>query len=134
MKVRGKKGVEEIDAKEKALLSVRAAESKKANDVVLLDLRERSNFTDYFVICSGNTQRQMKAVVEAVIEKLQKKGVSPWHSEGIEGNAWMLLDYGDVVVHVFESAVREFYDLEHLWGDAPRVNVPRSRSKQAGIK
>lgn len=119
-----------IESEEKTFLAARAAESKKAKDVVILDLRQQSNFTDYFIICSGNTQRQTKAIGDAIIEKLEMEGVSPWHSDGLDGNIWMLLDYGDMVVHIFESQFREFYDLEHLWGDAPRLKLPR-RKKQA---
>lgn len=110
-------------------MAARAAESKKAKDVVILDLRRQSNFTDYFIICSGNTQRQAKAIADSIIEKLGEKGVSPWHTEGLDGNVWKLLDYGDVVVHIFETQMRELYDLEHLWGDAPRVKLSR-RKKQ----
>ena len=85
------------------------------------------------MICSGDTWRHTRAVAEAIIENLAKEGVRLWHNEGLEGNVWMLLDYGDVVVHLFETQVREFYDLEHLWGDAPVVGLP-SISKTRKIK
>ncbi len=94
---------------------------RKSSDVVALDLRGVSSATDYFVIGSGTSDIQVKAIADHVREELKKDGHRPDHVEGMSGGTWVLLDYIDFVVHVFHSAAREFYQLEHLWGDAPRV-------------
>jgi len=96
------------------------AQEKKANDVVVLDLREVVGYTDYFVICSGNTSRQTKAIHDGILEGL-KHGpeLLPRRVEGAAGAEWILMDYLDVVVHVFTPETREYYRLEQLWGEAP---------------
>lgn len=91
--------------------------TKKALDVVVMDLRTLSSVADYFVICSGDSDIQVKAIADAVEEGLEKKGVSPWHREAGSKN-WLVLDYVDVVLHVFHKNTRSFYSLEKLWGDA----------------
>jgi ribosome-associated protein len=91
--------------------------TKKAFDVVVMDLRTLSSVADYFVICSGDSDIQVKAIADAVEEGLEKKGVSPWHREAGSRN-WLVLDYVDVVLHVFHKNTRAFYSLEKLWGDA----------------
>ena len=92
--------------------------SKKASDVLIMDLRKVTSMTDYFVICSGDSDTQVKAIADAVIEGMEKRGVKVWHSEGYMYRNWILLDFVDVVVHIFKKGVREFYNLEKLWGDA----------------
>lgn len=102
----------------------RAAElalEKKAADVVVLDLRGLSSATDFFVLASGASDTQIKAVSDHVIDELKKEGVRPNHVEGLGGGQWTLLDYVDFVVHVFHPTSRGYYQLELLWGDAPRV-------------
>jgi ribosome-associated protein len=101
----------------------RAALSKKARDGVALDLRELSGVTDYFFICSASSEVQVKAVAEAVEEKLREKGLKPWHVEGYEGRRWVLLDYVEFVVHVFHEKTREYYMLDRLWGDARTLDL-----------
>ena len=101
----------------------RAALSKKARDGVALDLRELSGVTDYFFICSASSEVQVKAVAEAVEEKLREKGLRPWHVEGYEGRRWVLLDYVEFVVHVFHEKTREYYMLDRLWGDARTLDL-----------
>ena len=101
----------------------RAALSKKAKDGVALDLRELSGVTDYFFICSASSEVQVKAVAEAVEEKLREKGLKPWHVEGYEGRRWVLLDYVEFVVHVFHEKTREYYMLDRLWGDARTLDL-----------
>jgi ribosome-associated protein len=96
--------------------------SKKAQDVVIMNLRGLSSVTDYFVICSGDTDVQIKAIADEVKDGLAKKGVSVWHREVGSPN-WVLLDYVDVVVHVFHKHTRPFYNLEKLWGDATVEHV-----------
>ncbi|MDX1646333.1 MAG: ribosome silencing factor [Longimicrobiales bacterium] len=101
----------------------RAAElalDRKGQDVLVLDLRGISSATDYFVIAGGTSDVQVKAIAEHVVDELKKDGVRPEHLEGLPGGRWVLLDYIDFVVHVFHPQARSFYQLERLWGDAPR--------------
>ncbi len=113
------------------LQAVRAAEDKQARDLVVLDLREVAGFTDFFVICSGQSQRQVKAIADAVEETLRKAtATKPSHVEGYERADWVLLDYFDFIVHVFTPAMREFYGLERLWGSAPQIAVPEPERKR----
>lgn len=97
---------------------VDTAGDKQATDVILLDTRNVCSFTDYFVICSGESTRQVKAIVDAVTETLKKEGILPLHEEGVSETGWVLLDYGDVIVHIFSAAEREYYKLEQLWEKA----------------
>lgn len=103
--------------------AIAAALEKQANDVVVLDLRQASAFTDFFVICTGRNARQVEAIAEAVRETLAAHGTKPALVEGLKRAEWVLLDYFDFVVHVFTPATREFYGLERLWGDAQRIDV-----------
>jgi ribosome-associated protein len=98
-----------------------AAEDKKAVDLVVLDLRKAAGFTDYFVICSGTSARQLRAIADSVMETLAELGARPAHVEGYERSEWILLDYFDFIVHVFLPETRSFYGLERLWGNAERV-------------
>lgn len=93
--------------------------SKKGYDIKILKLRNLTSICDYFVIISGDVDIHVKAIADAVDRGLMEKGVKPWHREGIKGGKWVLLDYVDVVVHIFQKKAREFYALEKLWGDAP---------------
>jgi len=101
--------------------AVEAAEERKAIDLRVLDLHSISDFTDYFVICSGASQRQVQAIAEAIEEALGKRGVAAHHVEGAQQGRWILLDYGDFVVHVFDPERRDFYRLEDIWSDARDV-------------
>jgi ribosome-associated protein len=92
--------------------------TKKAADVVLMDLRKLTDMTDFFVVCSGDSDVQVKAIADAIIDGTEKSGIDVWHKEGISQRQWVLLDYVDVVVHVFHKEARKFYGLEKLWGDA----------------
>ena len=103
---------------------IAAALEKKAVDLVVLDLRSASAFTDFFVIATALNVRQSQAIADAVEESLAKKGVKPALTEGYSRGEWILLDYFDFIVHVFTPATRTFYDLERLWGDAKRIEVP----------
>ncbi len=94
------------------------ASDKQAADVVLLDVRASCSFSDYFVICSGESERQLEAIWEAVLETLEARGEIPLHKEGESDSGWLLADYGAVVVHIFAPAEREYYRLEQLWQDA----------------
>jgi ribosome-associated protein len=103
--------------------AVRAAEDKKATDLVVLDLRKAAGFTDYFLICSGGNPRQIRAIADAVMERLREAGAKPAHVEGYERSEWVLLDYFDFIVHIFAPETRVFYGLERLWGSADRVDI-----------
>ncbi|MBI1798097.1 MAG: ribosome silencing factor [Candidatus Eisenbacteria bacterium] len=100
-----------------------AALSKKAHDLVALDLRDFGSVSDYFFICSASSDVQVKAVAEAIEERLREAGARPWHVEGLEGRRWVVLDYVDVVAHVFHQKTREYYMLDRLWGDARSVDL-----------
>ena len=104
-------------------LAIAAALDKKAIDVVVLDLRKASAFTDFFVICTGNSVRQVQTIAEAIQGALGKVGTKPALVEGLGRAEWVLIDYFDFIVHVFTPVTREFYGLERLWGDAERVEV-----------
>jgi ribosome-associated protein len=106
------------DPAEIARAAVDAAASKKAEDILLLDIRDVASMADYFVICSASTDRQVKAVVEGIEEDLRHEGVRPVHVEGDQSSGWVLVDFGDVICHVFKPAEREYYRLEELWQGA----------------
>jgi ribosome-associated protein len=105
-----------------AVAAAWAAADKQAADIVVLDVSKVIVITDYFVICSASTQRQVKTVIEAVEQSVRDLGARPIRREGEVGAGWWLLDYVDVVVHVFGTEEREYYDLERLWRDAPKVD------------
>ena len=108
--------------------AVVACLDKKASDPVLLDLRELGAVSDFFVIVSAASEVQVKAVADHVEERMrEERGARPWHVEGLDGRRWVLLDYVDVVVHVFHEKTREYYLLERLWGDAKRIGIADDR-------
>ncbi len=108
----------------KALICARAAIDKKAENVKVLNLTQLSGFTDYFIVCSGMSDRQVKAIADAVELTLTSEGGEILSVEGYADGRWVLMDCGDVIVHIFLDALREYYDLESLWADAPRVKIP----------
>jgi len=93
--------------------------TKKGFNVLTIDLRKLVSFTDYFLICSADSDTQVKAIADEVDRVLSDEGIKCWHKEGLKALSWVLLDYVDVVVHIFKKDAREFYNLEKLWGDAP---------------
>jgi len=105
-------------------IAVRAAESKKALRIQVLDLRGISSFTDYFVICSGTNIRQIQAITDEVELQLKREGQLPLGVEGYDRAEWILADYGDFIVHIFSEAARAFYDLERLWRHAKEFKLP----------
>lgn len=111
------------DSQRTAVAAARAALEKKAEEVVVLDLRGVSGYTDFLVIGSGSSDRQLEAIAEGIEKELKEQGHRKVGSEGQRGGRWVLLDFGDVVVHVFHQDERGHYDLEGLWADAPRVAV-----------
>ena len=113
-----------MNSREHALIAARAADEKKASDIVIQDVEKLLVITDYFVLATGQNVRQVLSIVEAVEEALTKEAhIKPISIEGLDEAAWVLLDYGDFIVHVFQPDVREYYRLETLWGDAPIVDV-----------
>jgi ribosome-associated protein len=107
----------------------RLALDKKAEDVIIIDRRKLEAPTDYFVICSASTEKQVKAIAENILDGVEEKGHRPWHVEGYSAKKWVLVDFVDVVVHVFTSETRQFYSLETLWGDAPVEQVKPKRQR-----
>ncbi len=112
----------EID--DRILMAIHAAGEKKALEIVVLDLREIATFTDYFLIASGTNERQVQAISDGVVDTLKKAGTPAARVEGYKTAEWILLDYGDFVVHVFDDKARKFYDLERLWRESRRVELP----------
>jgi ribosome-associated protein len=112
------------DSQKRALLCVNASLEKKAKDITILNVKEISAFADYFIICSGTSDRQVRAVATAIQENLKKSGIEPLGIEGEAAGRWILLDYEDVIFHIFLESVRTFYDLERLWSGAPQMAIP----------
>lgn len=123
-----------LKAKEIARLAARAASDKKAEDIVILDVGKLLVITDYFVICNGKNERQVKTIVEKIEEELKKKGVRSIGIEGKREARWVLVDYGDAVIHVFNQEERDFYQIERLWKDAPILEWEEKRAKREESK
>jgi ribosome-associated protein len=119
------------EPRETALLCVRFALEKKAYDLVVLDVQGLTSLADYFVICTGRSDTQVQAIAQSVDENLGKMGIHPLSREGYGTGHWVLVDFGDVIVHVFYEPVREYYDLERLWAHAPRLVLPEPYRSQA---
>jgi ribosome-associated protein len=118
----GKSG-QSAELDDRILTALAAAADKKALDTIVLDLRGIASFTDYFLISSGTNTRQVQAIADAIVEQLKAQGSQAARVEGYQTAEWILADYGDFIVHVFEDKARRFYDLERLWRDAPRVEL-----------
>lgn len=111
---------------EEVKLALTCASEKKAYDLIALDLREIASFTEFFIIATGANQRQVQAIADEIEEQLKKQvSARPVRTEGYSSAEWVLMDYGDFIVHIFEKNAREFYDLERLWRDAKRVELPK---------
>ena len=115
-----------LEPKELLLLCVNAALERKAEDIAILNVKYLSSVTDYFVICSGNSDRQIRSLADHVSQRLKKERILPLGIEGERSGSWILMDYGDVILHIFYKPVREFYDVEGLWSDAPRMIIDES--------
>ena len=111
----------ELNGSKIAEIGAEAALDRRANNVVVLDLRGLSSVADFFVVCSGNSDTHVEGIANIIREKLDEHSVKLWHREGGRRASWILLDYIDVIVHIFTEDAREFYGLERLWGDAPRT-------------
>lgn len=127
------KEIKEISGEALSRLVVKGMLEKKAANIVVMDLRNvKNSITDFFVICSGNTDPQIAAIADSVDEEVFKGSkINPWHQEGRQNREWILLDYVDVVVHVFRKDRRKFYDLESLWGDAELTQIEESMEAEA---
>jgi ribosome-associated protein len=110
------------------LLCINATLQKKAKDIIVLNVKDISSFTDYMIICSGVTERQVQAISAAIQEYLKKAGIKPLGIEGEENAQWVLLDYDDVVISIFKENIRLFYDIENLW-DAPKISIDSNKTK-----
>lgn len=115
-------------------LYIKAVLEKKAADVVALDVRSLTSVADFFIICSGRSNRQVAAIADFVERYLKKTGIKPLSVEGKNEGLWVLLDYGDVIIHVFYETVRKFYDLEGLWSDAKRITTDSMMEKASHIE
>ena len=113
----------ELSTRQKILLAVNAALEKKAKNIVILNIKNVTSFADYTVICSGTSDRQVQSIAASIEESMKKAGALPLGIEGEKGGRWVLMDYADIVVQVFYEPVREFYDIERLWSDAPKMEV-----------
>ncbi len=110
-----------IDSRGKAITCIREASLFKASDLVLLDVSRFSSFADFFIICSGKSSRQVQGIADNLEDKLRAMEMRPIGVEGKQEGHWVLMDYGDVIIHIFYEPVRHFYDLESLWAEAPRL-------------
>jgi len=110
----------EIDVLDLAREIALFLEEKIGEDIVLIDIKEQAFFTDYFVICSASSARRAETIAEGIKGELSLKGIRHWHIEGKRDALWVLIDYGDVIVHIFHEKTRDFYNLERLWHDAPK--------------
>lgn len=115
----------------KLMIAAEAASERKAIDIVAIDIRKIASFAEFFLVCSGTSTRQVQAIADEVLEQMrEKRDARPMHTEGMESGTWVLLDFGDVIVHIFTDEAREFYQLERLWRDAERVALPEEITKQ----
>jgi ribosome-associated protein len=108
--------------------------NKKGYDVRIIDLQNIASFTDYFIICSADSDTQVKAISDEIDKNLRDEGIKCWHKEGLTALSWVLMDYVDVVVHVFKKEARDFYNIEKLWGDAPSIEVEDPALKKVVVK
>jgi ribosome-associated protein len=112
-----------LTAERKARRAALAALDRKASEVVVLDVQGLSSVTDYFLVCSGRSTTHLQTITDAIRDDLKEAGVRPLHAEGVPESGWVLLDYGDVLMHVFLEDTRIYYALERLWGDAPSLSL-----------
>ena len=111
------------DSGDRLLQCINTALQRKAKGLVVMNVKALSSFTDYFIICSGTSDRQVKAIASWLEETLKKAGMAPLGIEGKQGGQWVLMDYGDIIIHIFYDSVREFYDIERLWSEAPKMII-----------
>ncbi|PIE73925.1 MAG: ribosome silencing factor [Deltaproteobacteria bacterium] len=120
------------ESRELAIAAARLAVDAKAEEVVVLDVRNISSFTDFFVVMNGRSTRHVQGLAETIEGELRSKRINTTHSEGLKEGQWVLLDFGEIVVHIFYAEARRFYDLEGLWHDAPRLELDCLNEESAG--
>jgi len=111
------------DTKKRVILCVNAALEKKAKNIIILNMQKVTSFADYSIVCSGTSDRQVQSIAQAIEENMKKNGFLPLGIEGEKTAQWILMDYADIIVHVFYEPVRDLYDMERLWSDAPRMEI-----------
>lgn len=111
------------DTKKRVILCVNAALEKKAKNIIILNMQKVTSFADYSIVCSGTSDRQVQSIAQAIEENMKKSGFLPLGIEGERTARWILMDYADIIVHVFYEPVRDFYDMERLWSDAPKMEI-----------
>ncbi len=111
------------DTKKRVILCVNAALEKKAKNIIILNMQKVTSFADYSIVCSGTSDRQVQSIAQAIEENMKKSGFLPLGIEGERTARWILMDYADIIVHVFYEPVRDFYDMERLWPDAPKMEI-----------
>lgn len=122
-----------VTSEELKNLIVEHIKEKKGENIIVMDLRKVTSITDFFVICSGTVEQHIKAIKDNLIEKLSEKGIHYWHIEGELANTWILIDYVDVVVHIFHPLARDYYKLEKLWADAKQEKI-RTEYEQVEVE
>ena len=115
--------VNKIMLDNKINISYKAIIDKKGNNIVALDLKERTSFTDYFLICSGSSSRQVQSIANEIVERLKTSGTKDIYVEGYQNGKWILIDCMDLIVHIFHEETRSYYNIERLWGDTPHLNL-----------
>ena len=125
--------IDQHDTHETVLMLTNAALTRKAKDLVILRVKDTTSYTDYFVICSGTSDRQVKAIAAYIEETLKKSGMLPLGIEGKNTGSWILMDYGEVIVHIFYEPTREFYDIERLWSDVPSMTIADTVDKLTAL-
>jgi ribosome-associated protein len=121
--------LKDLSSWDKTLLLTRAALDKKACDLVVLEVSEFTSIADYFIVCSGRSDRQVQSIAQGLEDAGSEAGVKPFAVEGTQRGHWVLMDFSDVIVHIFYEPVRQFYDLDGLWGHAPRAKLPAAYAK-----
>ena len=120
-------------SKDEALAVAQVAIDKKAQDVILLEISKVVSYADYFLICSGRSEVQVKAITDAIAQHFKEKGIHPLHVEGLTEGRWVLLDYDELIVHVFLEETRQFYNLERLWRDVPSITFEEEPQRDAPV-
>jgi ribosome-associated protein len=122
------------ESQERLLLCINTALQRKAKDLVVMNVGTLSSFADYFIICSGTSDRQVKAIANWLEENLKKAGMNSLGLEGMKQGHWVLMDYGDIVIHIFYEPIRAFYDVERLWSEAPKIAIDDNATEIAALE
>lgn len=129
-----KKRQADAETRKRVVSCLNASLEKKATNMVVLKVKEISSVADYFIICSGSSDRQVQAIASSIQETLKKKGVTPIGVEGENLGKWVLIDYGDFIIHIFYEPIREFYEIERLWSEAPAMTIADDATQVKSLK